>query len=160
MTVHFWALKKSSLKCSPSLVPRRLQWKGCRHCSVDLSAYSILQPQVRVPSTPSTLFYIWIAERTKIKTKRGRDWPFFKKWLHWSRPAQNTSDCAGIVNYNFSAVRHNTLPLCQQLYLHQGLCAPTVNTISSLIYFAFPRIFLLFDWLEGIIFPMITMIVG
>ena len=35
---------------------------GCRHNSVDSSAPSILPPQVRVPSTPSMLFSIYIVQ--------------------------------------------------------------------------------------------------
>ena len=64
--------------------------KGCRNSSVDSSAPSILLPQVRVPSKPSTLFSIYIVqtvylpiefecEKNENKHRRGRDWPFFKK---------------------------------------------------------------------------------
>ena len=36
--------------------------RGCRHSSVDLSAPSILPPQVQVPSTPSMVFSIYIVQ--------------------------------------------------------------------------------------------------
>ena len=63
---------------------------GCRHGSVDLSVPSILPPRVRVQSTPSTLFSIYIVQivfchwiwigmwKERKLTKRGRDWPIFK----------------------------------------------------------------------------------
>ena len=53
---------------------------------MDLSAPSILLPQVSVPSTPSTLCSIYIVqivclsyELESEKNKRVRDWPFLKK---------------------------------------------------------------------------------
>ena len=60
----------------------------CRHSSVDSSVPSILPPQVRVLSTTSMLFSIYIVqtvylsiefecEKNKNKQKRGRDWPIF-----------------------------------------------------------------------------------
>ena len=49
-----------------------------------LSAPIILQPRVQIPSTPATLFSIYIIEilmrkGLENKQKRGRDWPIFKK---------------------------------------------------------------------------------
>ena len=57
---------------------------------MDLSAPSIMPPQVRVPSTPSTLFSIYIVqivylsfelecEKNKNKQKEAGIGPFFKK---------------------------------------------------------------------------------
>ena len=62
--------------------------KGCRHSLVDLSATSILPPQVQLPSTPSMLlsfiiiFVLYLSlqceTRTKIN-KRGWVWAIFYK---------------------------------------------------------------------------------
>ena len=56
---------------------------GSSHSSVDSLAPSILPPRVRVPSTSTMLYsiYIWIDSFGKDKTdmKRGRDWPIFVK---------------------------------------------------------------------------------
>ena len=64
--------------------------KGCRYSSVDSSAPSILPPQVWVPSTPSTLSSIYIAqivylsfelecEKNKNKQKEAGIGPFKKR---------------------------------------------------------------------------------
>ena len=49
--------------------------EGCRHCSVDSSAPSIMPCKVRVPSTPSTLLLIFNdlchAEKIKINKEAG-----------------------------------------------------------------------------------------
>ena len=77
---------------------------GCHHSSVDLSSPSILPPQVRVPSTPSTLFSIYIVqivylsfelecEKNKNKQKEAGIVPFKKRklthleagWKGWVR---------------------------------------------------------------------------
>ena len=73
---------------------------GCRHSSVDSSAPSIRLPRVRVPSTPSMLFSIyichlnWNVKRTKINKKRPGLAHFKKKQMYninfaddWSRTA-------------------------------------------------------------------------
>ena len=63
---------------------------GCRHSSLDLSAPSILPPRVWVPTTPSTLFSIYIVqivylsielecEKNKDKQKEAGIGPFFEK---------------------------------------------------------------------------------
>ena len=63
---------------------------GCRYSSVDSSAPSTLPPRVRVPSTPSTLFSIYIVrivylsfklecEKDENKQKEAGNGPFFKK---------------------------------------------------------------------------------
>ena len=46
--------------------------EGCRHSSVDLSAPSILPPQVRIPSTSAMLLsnYIWIVTCIKDENKQ------------------------------------------------------------------------------------------
>ena len=61
----------------------RFAFKGCHHCSVDLSVPSILPPWVWVPSTPSTLLsiYIWIVSCGKDENKQ-KEAHFFKKCLH------------------------------------------------------------------------------
>ena len=81
--VHFgWFTKaenpaKKIYNISPDL--------GCRHSSVDSSAPSILLPRVRVPSTPSMLFSIyichlnWNVKRMKINKKRPGLAHFFLK---------------------------------------------------------------------------------
>ena len=67
-----------------------IKFKGCRHSSVDSSAPSILLPRVRVPSTPSTLFSIYIVqivnlsfelecEKNKNIQKEAGIGPFLKK---------------------------------------------------------------------------------
>ena len=71
---------------------------GCRHSSVDSSAPSILPPRVRVPSTPSMLFLIyichlnWNVKGTKINKKRP-GWPIFliinAKMLSWRKSIYN-----------------------------------------------------------------------
>ena len=64
--------------------------KGCSHRPVDSSAPSILPPRVRLQSTPSTLFSIYIVqivylsfelecEKNKNKQKEAGIGPFFKK---------------------------------------------------------------------------------
>ena len=62
--------------------PKWVLFLGCCHSSVDSSAPSIMLPQVRVPSTPSMLFSIyikfklyncnlnWNVKRTNINKKR------------------------------------------------------------------------------------------
>ena len=65
---------------------------GCRHSSVDSSALSILPPQVRLPSTPSTLlsfivkFVLFLSlqceKRTKVTKKRPGLAHFLKKVEH------------------------------------------------------------------------------
>ena len=70
----------------------RLLVIGCRHSSVDLSALSILPPQLRLPSTPATLlsfivdFVLYLSlkcdKRTKINKKRPGFGTFFEKILH------------------------------------------------------------------------------
>ena len=64
---------------------------GSRYSSVDSSAPSIMLPRVRVPSTPSTLFSIYIVQivylsfelecekNEKNKQKEAGIGPFFKK---------------------------------------------------------------------------------
>ena len=46
------------------------QRKGGRHSSMVLSAPTILQPQVRIPTTPSTLFSICIIEFVMRKERK------------------------------------------------------------------------------------------
>ena len=68
---------------------------GCRHSSVDSSALSILPPQVRLPSPPSTLlsftvkfvlyFSLQCEKRTKINKKEGGFGRYFKKVGFWIR---------------------------------------------------------------------------
>ena len=64
---------------------------GCRHSSVDSSAPSILPPQVRVPSTVSSLFSIYTVqivylslglECEKNEINRGWGWPIKKILRH------------------------------------------------------------------------------
>ena len=66
------------------------QYQGCRHSSVDSSAPSILPPWVRVPSTPSMLFFNvyssnfifvnWIRMRKEWKCKKRPGLAHFLKW--------------------------------------------------------------------------------
>ena len=58
--------------------------RGCLHSSVDLSAPTILLPQIRVPSTPSTLFSFIVfvqylsCEKNENKQKEAGFGPFKK----------------------------------------------------------------------------------
>ena len=55
---------------------------GGRHSSMVSSAPTILRPRVRILSTPFMFFSICIeivTRREQKETKRGRDWPIFKK---------------------------------------------------------------------------------
>ena len=77
----FQQSKRLSIFRNPIAV-RKNRKVGCRHSSADSSALSILPPRVRVPSTPSMLFSIyichlnWNVKRTKINKKRP-GWPIF-----------------------------------------------------------------------------------
>ena len=76
----------------PKIFEVKMDFEGCCHSSVDSSAPSILSPHVRVPSTSPTLLWIYILIVSfwkDKKTKRGRDWPIFKKnvfWRNWANP--------------------------------------------------------------------------
>ena len=118
---------------------------GCHHSSVDLSSPSILPPQVRVPSTPSTLFSIYIVqivylsfelecEKYENKQKEAGIGPFFKKNtnVRWVITTYLT--------YLFSLDSAALLSLNQhQLYLlgwiqevsHTMILPPTVSVLSS-----------------------------
>ena len=50
---------------------------GCRHSSVDSSAPTILLPWVRIPSTPSTLYSIYVVEKEAGVGPEKDDPPFF-----------------------------------------------------------------------------------
>ena len=54
---------------------------GCHDSSVDSSAPSILTPQVRVPSTPSTLLPIYIDFYHVEKTNINKKWPGLAHFL-------------------------------------------------------------------------------
>ena len=65
-------------------------WGG-HHSFVVSSAPTILRPRVRIPSTPSmlfsiyiveieTLFLIWNEKWDENERKRGQGWPIFRKW--------------------------------------------------------------------------------
>ena len=82
--LNYW---KGSLYCSSfskmdNFVINSIARKT-NHSSVDSSSPSILQHQVRIPSTPSMLLsiYIWIIScgEDENKQKRGRDWPIYVK---------------------------------------------------------------------------------
>ena len=96
--------KKSNEKNLCSLIKNRTFKYRCCYSSVDLSAPSIMPPQVRVPSTPSTLFSIYIVqivylsfelecEKNKNKQKEAGIVPFKKRklthleagWKGWVR---------------------------------------------------------------------------
>ena len=47
-----------------------MKTKGARHSSLVLSTPTILQPRVRIPTTPSMLFSNCNEKRTKINKKR------------------------------------------------------------------------------------------
>ena len=75
---------------------------GCRHSSVDLSAPSIQQPQIRVPSTPLMLLsfkvkVVWYlslhCEKNENKLK-GRFWPIFEKTNNLSGNGRRKCPCA------------------------------------------------------------------
>ena len=54
--------------------------KNWIHSFVVSSAPTILQPWVRIPSTPSTLFSICDVKKTKINEKEVGFGPYLKKW--------------------------------------------------------------------------------
>ena len=66
---------------------------------MDSSASPILLPRVRVPSTPSTLFSIYIVRTVHLSIefeyekhenkKRDRDWPILKKILEEAKDPKN-----------------------------------------------------------------------
>ena len=64
-------------------IEHKVNQVGGRHSSVVSSAPTILQPRVRIPSTPSMLFQFVLLklyrENNENKQKRGLDWPIFKK---------------------------------------------------------------------------------
>ena len=72
--------------------------KLSRHSSMVSSAPTILQPRVRIPSTPSTLFSICIeiVRKERKLTERGRDWPIFLKKikLNYLNPCKENDYCS------------------------------------------------------------------
>ena len=82
-----------------------MSFAQCRHSSEDSSAPSILLPQVRVPSTPSTLLsiYIWIEScgKDKNKQKEAGIGPFLKECALLSAPTMRSSQLKHDLIVNF-----------------------------------------------------------
>ena len=76
---------------------------GCCHSSVDSSAFTILMPRVRDPSTPSTLFSFIVfvlylsCEKNKNKQKEAGFGPFFKEYYSWTTLRLAEKDWAVVV---------------------------------------------------------------
>ena len=100
---------------------------GCRHSPVDSSAPSILAPWVQVPSTPSKLLSIYIdlchVEKTKI-TKRGRDWPIFKK---------NRLACLVVKHFKSPTFKPNCIIIIKLKGLCRIYCKSVANSYRRLI---------------------------
>ena len=62
--------RKNSRSKFENVSTKEIPWAGDRHGSVFSSAPNILRPRVRIPSTPSMLFSIFIIEIVTRKERK------------------------------------------------------------------------------------------